>query len=242
MAQISLFNSGIYAITNRKTGKRYIGSTKNLSKRQKVHFDCLRRGVHSNVWLQRSYVKHGRKAFVFDVLEYCNEQSLFEREKHYIDSVRSSGEKLYNIGSVGGGDNLTLHPDRESIIKRRAAAAIGRKGKPTHGEKNPNWRGGKPKCQKCKKEMQRANKGGFCKECRTRDGKKNSFFGKSHSEETKRKIADSHKGLKKPANSRPVLLDGKWYESVKEAARQLNVCSATICYRIKSKNYDYKYA
>jgi group I intron endonuclease len=199
-----------------------------------------------NVWLQRSYNKYGRKAFVFSVIEYCSEDVLLERERYYIDAARASGEELYNIGSVGGGDNLTLNPNRESIISRMVASLIGRKCEPRYGSDNPHWKGGwknlRPKCQRCGAMLQGNNKSGFCQNCRTRDGENNPFYGKSHSEETRQRISQKHKGKRNPSCSRPVICDGVWYESVTEAARRLNVSAGTIIFRIKSKYFDYKYA
>lgn len=72
----------------------------------------------------------------------------------------------------------------------------------------------------------------------TRTGEKNPFYGREHSEETKKKIALANKG-KKPTNQRPVVIGGVEYPSATEASRQLNVVPATILHRIKSKNPKY---
>ncbi len=105
-------NSGIYEIKNLKTGRSYIGSSKNMFKRFKEHLTALRRGNHINVHLQRSFDKHGEDLFKFNVIEYT--EDLFEREAYHIEQ----SDIIYNIGVVGGGDNLSNHPDREEIIKR----------------------------------------------------------------------------------------------------------------------------
>lgn len=46
-------------------------------------------------------------------------------------------------------------------------------------------------------------------------------------------------GKYKGNQQKPVLIDNIEYESVSYAARQLNVCAATIIHRIKSKNKKY---
>lgn len=84
-----------------------------------------------------------------------------------------------------------------------------------------------------------------------RIGDKNPFYGKTHSEETKLKLskinktrfrqADPEERANRNPQIRTVIIEGKKYFGVSEAARQLNVCPATICYRIKSKNFNYKY-
>lgn len=40
--------TGIYTITNRLDGKRYVGSSKNFATRWRVHTSLLRRGKHHN--------------------------------------------------------------------------------------------------------------------------------------------------------------------------------------------------
>ena len=45
-------SSGIYCITNEKTGKKYIGQTNNLPKRKVQHLSALRNGVHDNRLMQ----------------------------------------------------------------------------------------------------------------------------------------------------------------------------------------------
>lgn len=201
--------SGIYAIRNIVTGGRYLGSSKDLDERNREHWYNLGRGCHINIHLQRSCNKHGLDSFVFEVVEYCDPSVLFERERYHIEAARLSGENLYNIGSVGGGDNLTFHPNKDKIVRKRSEKLRGGKRKPMPGELNPNWRGGKPLCQKCGKPVYRRSTE-LCVECRVRDGEKNPFYGKTHSEETRRKLAEARKG-NKPANSRAVRCDGKVY-------------------------------
>ena len=52
---IYMEKSGIYALHNNKSGKVYIGQTKDLSRREKDHFRELRKGTHHNKYLQRAY-------------------------------------------------------------------------------------------------------------------------------------------------------------------------------------------
>jgi len=232
--------SGVYQIVNSVTGQVYVGSSKDVAIREAEHFACLKSGRHINIWLQRSYLKHGRGAFVFEAIEYCNPLQLFERERHHIEQLRSEGVHLYNIGSVGGGDNISRHPNRAEIIKRMSIASTGRPGVVQPGEKNPNWRGGKPRCVDCSSVLDRQNQTGFCTHCRPRNGEKNSFHGKTHTEETRKKLAEKRMGSK-PANSRPVRCNGIVYPSATEAGRQIGVCTATVLFRIGSKYFDYEY-
>ena len=73
-----------------------------------------------------------------------------------------------------------------------------------------------------------------------RIGEKNPFYGKRHSEQTKKKLAAANTG-KKPPNMRPVVADGQVYPSVTEVARFLKVTPALVIYRIKSTKWKYHY-
>jgi len=82
-------------------------------------------------------------------------------------------------------------------------------------------------------------------------GSKNSYYGKHHSEETKRKIGKMHKGkqlseriktkLKATKWSRAIFIDGKFYNSISEAGRKLNIHRNTLTNRIKNNLMDYKF-
>ena len=51
-------------------------------------------------------------------------------------------------------------------------------------------------------------------------------------------IREKSKG-RRPPNVREVIIDGETYISATDAAKQLNVCVATILHRIKSPNPKY---
>jgi hypothetical protein len=44
-----------------------------------------------------------------------------------------------------------------------------------------------------------------------RTGDKNPFYGKKHSEKTKKQISDKNKGKYMGGMERPVIIDGVWY-------------------------------
>jgi group I intron endonuclease len=240
--------AGIYQIVNTKNGKSYIGSSKNIKLRFGIHKSALKNNRHHCVHLQRSYNKHGIDTFKFDILKELigpTEQQLFDEETKYIQELLPE----YNIGSVGGGDNLTKHPNREDIVKRIADGVRERVAKMTNEEKkkiwgrpkekNFNWRGGisTPKCDTCGKPLLYGHK--KCSLC-SKLGKNNPFYGKKHTDEYKKKASLRMKG-KIPTNSRPVIIEGVVFQSVADAARHMNVCNATILFRIKSKYWNYEY-
>ena len=106
--------SGIYQIRNTKNGKVYIGLSKNLKGRFVKHIQRLRNGSHRNKHLLSAFNKDGEDSFVFEILEECEENSLSEREKHWISEKKSCNNK-YGYNRTFGGEFGKLHPD---IYKR----------------------------------------------------------------------------------------------------------------------------
>lgn len=82
--------AGIYKITNIVNGKYYVGSALSIKQRWYTHKSELRRGVHGNSLLQRSWNKYGEDAFTFEVLEEVSTaDELLGREQHYIDELKA---------------------------------------------------------------------------------------------------------------------------------------------------------
>lgn len=86
--------SGIYRIKNIITGDCYVGSSVNIEKRLRDHQRLFRLGLHNNAYMQNSYNKYGVDAFVYNVLDYC--ENILEREQMYIDT----GAFKFNICKV----------------------------------------------------------------------------------------------------------------------------------------------
>lgn len=158
-------------------GKAYIGSSKNIEKRWKQHLKSLRMQSHHNIFLQRSWNKYDEQTFELVVLEVTDK--LFEREQFWIDELKPE----YNLGSVGGGDNITNHPNLELIKTKHSQNAINRwkslsseeKEKMSlryRREKNPNWKNGKTFCF-CGNRIDGASKSCAC--CRDRSAEKILF-------------------------------------------------------------------
>lgn len=86
---------GIYQIRNIVNNHIYVGSSKNLFLRYKSHFGDLKRNKHENPYLQYAYNKHGKDSFVFEILEYCEQENRFKNEQYWIDKFYGQG--CYNI-------------------------------------------------------------------------------------------------------------------------------------------------
>jgi len=90
--------SGIYMIINLSNNKSYVGSSKNLNRRKRDHFNELKSNTHENAYLQNSYNKYGKEMFVFITLEKCSEDILINRELYWIDIKQSTNRKFgYNL-------------------------------------------------------------------------------------------------------------------------------------------------
>lgn len=79
--------SGIYKITHKPTGRKYIGSSKDTSTRIDCHIDCLIAGSHFNKLLQRFWNKYGINEFDVKVIEIVEDEGmLLVREQWYLDN------------------------------------------------------------------------------------------------------------------------------------------------------------
>lgn len=238
---------GIYRIINRVNNKCYYGSSNNIEKRWLRHKNELNKGKHINIILQRAWNKYGSDNFIFELVETCDESLLIEIEQKYLDLKPD-----YNIGiKASGGDNITNNPNRSEIIAKITKSIKDRYSCMTDGEKrekhskpkdkNPNWKGGKTFCE-CGNRINSKSK--TCSGCRNRDGENNPFYNKTHSDETKKNIAEAREGTYHGKQNNPIIIDDVEYRSAGEASDKLNISMTTIRWRVKSNNIkfsNYKY-
>lgn len=102
----------IYSITNLQNNKLYVGKTSqsNPYDRWKQHLQLARNkdnisednSVHS-MPIVRAISKYGADNFKFRVLEECTEESVNEREKHYIEKYNTADGVGYNCTYGGEG-------------------------------------------------------------------------------------------------------------------------------------------
>lgn len=113
--------SGIYMIRNRETGKVYIGSSNNISKRWRNHKSLLKNGKHHSIYLQNAYNKYGKNSFEYLVLKEVQEEDLLTEEKKFFTLYNSVSPKGYNIsdapGSPFSGRNHTDEAKRKQSEK-----------------------------------------------------------------------------------------------------------------------------
>ena len=241
---------GIYRIKNLVNNKCYYGSSKNIEKRWKTHLNQLRNKKHINFILQNAWNKYGEQNFIFEVVEECEIEKLFETEQKYIDNCGD-----YNIGlKASGGDNIIKNPNKDLIVEnikkgsklwRDSLSEDERKerfSKPL--DKNPNWKGGSSfiYCE-CGKRIGYGHT--HCNKCRPRSESNNPFFGKKHTEEYKKKSSDRMMGVYNGEQNIPIIIDDIEYRSSGDASKKLGIPMVTIRWRVMSKNkkfdnYRYK--
>ena len=85
---------GIYKITNKINGKKYVGQSNNINRRFSEH--CLRSEIPIDIAIQ----KYGKENFVFEVLEECSLDELDSKETYWIEK-ENSFKCGYNC-NVGG--------------------------------------------------------------------------------------------------------------------------------------------
>lgn len=191
---------GIYCIENVVNTKKYIGQSVNIDNRWSSHLCELNAGTHYNDYLQNARGKYGPGSFKFYILEFCEEDSLDERESYYIEKYKTLDRDFgYNL-MTGGGSNRNLSEEtkkkmsenchwrgktlpedvREKISKSRAGKCV--------GEDNPFY--GKHHSKETIEMIRKKAK----ERCKNKEN--HPFYGKHHSEKTKEKIRNAHIGRK----------------------------------------------
>lgn len=260
---------GVYRISNKLSGRYYIGYSTNIDRRFWVHRNKLKQNYHDNIFLQRAYNLDGEDKFKYDIIHICDtEEEAKQIELQYLTDL-SIRDKLYNLNyNNSGGDLMTHHPDKEKIREKIIQSCKETISKMTPEERREkygkfgakNGMYGKTHTEEVKKNNSIIKKGNtnFKGRKHTEEskqkmseirknkntGENNPFFGKHHSEETKQKIRDKNIG-NIPPTAVKISIDGNIYVSINETSRQLNKPAPTILWRLKSKNpkfHNYKYA
>jgi group I intron endonuclease len=220
----------VYRITNKISGKCYIGQTVGpLKDRWKSH-----QRVNGCTAISRAIQKHGVSSFTIDIIgTYQNQQDLDNAEIYFIDLYNSLSPDGYNLKSGGGAVGKMSEESKlkmSELKKGKVSPRKGTKNSPETRAKLSAALKGKVPWIKGKKHSEE-----------TRQKLSDTHKGHIHSEETKKKMSASQKGrvasketlYKKQRSQKtmtPVvcLNNGITYFSQVEAARQLKVESKNI--------------
>lgn len=173
-------NSGIYILYNIFTGRKYIGSSRNLRHRKVSHFSGMRNGSHENYKIQREASQYGVDAFRWEVLEHCNVEVLITREQWWLDNMKPE----LNIALIADNHSCAETENRKESRRRQAEKIRGRKQTQEEKDKRaqsirefwarPENRGKKVISQEQRELLSRIN-----------TGKNNPNWGKHRSQESK---------------------------------------------------------
>lgn len=93
---------GIYCITNKINGKKYIGQSTDIFGRWKQHVLNIKKKT-KNTLIRSAMIHYGIKNFIFEILELCPEYKLDEREIYFIKKYNT-----YYLWECSNGYNMTI--------------------------------------------------------------------------------------------------------------------------------------
>ncbi len=86
---------GIYLITHKVTGDRYVGMSKTIEQRWKSHLRALEKGKHTSKAMQALSNEYGLDSFTFEILEECEpepdrriELTLGDAERKWMEQLK----------------------------------------------------------------------------------------------------------------------------------------------------------
>lgn len=241
-------NGTIYLITNLINGKQYVGQTiRDVNIRYKEHLEEALY-TNRNLHLYNSIRKYGISNFKLDIIEtnIFDEKTLNEKEIYYIQ-LYNTYENGYN-NTKGGGGVKGYHHNNETKnkISKAVKENMYKINTPERTAKIIKAQKGRKFTDLHKKHISESCKG-------KRFGVNNSFYGKTHSNESKLKMSQSStKYLVEQLDMNNNLLNT--FNSVLEAANYIsnnkitNAKISSIQYRIyitcigkQSNAYNYKW-
>ena len=183
-------NYKIYLVTNLINSKRYIGQTscKTVEDRFNRHCREANSQARTNCYFHNSILKHGPENFKVELIEDgISANKIDEKEKFYIEKYNTfylNGQG-YNMTSGGQGIHNYHHTDNTKKKLSESSKSMWEKIRQDPEEykrlcdiRSINHKGWKPS----KETIENMKKAAY-----KRDGELNPFWGKSHSEETKRR-------------------------------------------------------
>lgn len=181
----------IYKVTNKVNGKIYIGQTiHSLTQRRKKHLYLASKG--KDVYFWNALNKYSIDSFKWEVICICpNIQSLNEQEEYYI-ALWNTCNVGYNLQS-GGLNALHNKKTKKKISDSLKGHKISQETKNKISKKLT----GSSISKETRLKMSLSNKKFHKQNPNFQKGKNGAFYGKKHSEETKQKMSNAHKGKKK---------------------------------------------
>ena len=248
----------IYMYTNKINGKRYVGQTKNFNKRHKQHIVQSKNKdyiSHYNMPFHIAIRKYGIENFEIKILaenieseEKINEYEIFFIKRYNTLANNGNG---YNIASGGfldfrlGKNEYELEQWKNNLSNSH----IGKKLSDETKQKLSEISKGKKLSDETKQRMSESKKQEK-NPMYGKTGENHHFYGKHHTEETRKKISENKKGKNK--NSKKIIQYDKQmniikiWDYIRQASESLNIDESAIskCCRGKLKStggYIWKY-
>lgn len=105
--------SGIYKITNKKTGEFYVGASCSIGRRWTQHLSC------DTLPIQKDIQKEGPENFLFEVLEVVEKSKLGERERYWIKELNPFYNREVNSSYPSKPVSLETRKKHSEINKTR---------------------------------------------------------------------------------------------------------------------------
>ena len=169
----------IYKIRNVVNDKFYIGSTVDSRKRFWAHRKALRLGNHDCVYLQRAWAKYGEDCFKFEIVEQLNaKEELFPAEQKWLDE-HFGKDYCYNVAAHADAPMRDASPEMRAHQAQKTKEWLEREGHPRQG------------INLTTEERKK------CTPHNSPKGETHYRYGKTVSEETRKKIGDTQRGKPK---------------------------------------------
>ena len=181
--------SGIYIILNKINNKYYIGSSNNIIEiRWKDHKSKLKNNNHINSKLQHAWNKYGEENFEFHIVDLIEESQLLIVEQKYLDYAKLHKERIYNLSFVANRGEMT-----DEIKQKISKANKGKRMSDEHYKRASK----RMKKDNPMFDFNVVNKVRMSMSGRL-TGINNPFYGKHHTDETKKKQSKILSVPKKP--------------------------------------------
>lgn len=191
----------IYKITNKITGKCYIGQTKDYKKRFQKHIINANNKINRRLYDSMNY--HGIEHFEISLIEDLGNVSLKEsndRETYWIKKLNTLMPNGYNMTEGGGGGYVIKHwplKKKKKLWKQQSETRTGHKVSKETRDKISKANKGKKLTEERRKQISITNKKfGIAppKEYWGKKGDPGFFKGKKHKQSSKNKMSKARSG------------------------------------------------
>lgn len=116
---------GVYKITNLLSGKFYIGQSIDINYRFYEH--KIGKGQRHKSAIDAAIKKYGKENFSYEILEQCNKEDVFDRERYWAEEVYNGqcyAPLGYNIDRTGRGSHKINWVSRYSLNGQKIKSYI----------------------------------------------------------------------------------------------------------------------